>query len=142
MKISTVNNSSILTHYYAVILDYEDIFPLSKRFRLIVRDQEIGVLICDTLFVSQELAREYFYKYYGKRALKAESSISEEVSPNDVQWSQCDSFEYILKRIFRAIQLCLERLEELSTEKKTDSFKGVNVYDAIYTDHLSAPKIH
>lgn len=121
MKISTVKYSSTLTHYYAVILDYEDLLPQSKRFRLIVRDHVINVLICDTFFVSQELAREYFYRYYGKRSLGTDSSIVDEEGPNDVEWSPFTSFEIVSSRVIKAIISCLERLVDDSQKGKTAS---------------------
>jgi len=126
MKLSTINNLRILTHYYALILDYEDIFPASKRFRLIVVMPDARILICDTFFVSPESAREYFYKYFGKRVLAAESPILKEISPNDMEWFQFTSFQdYFFKEI-EAPELLQNWKAEDSRKSNTYSAKGVN----------------
>ena len=126
MKISTINNLRILTHYYAVIFDYENIFPASKRFRLIVILSDIEILICDTFFVSPEVAREHFFMFYGKRALEAERCTFEEISPNDVVWSQFTSFDRIFFKEIEAINKVLKWLADDSKKDNAYSLKGVN----------------
>lgn len=110
MLISIMDDSIIRTYYYAFIIDYESISPVQQPFRLIVMDQKIKEKICDSFFISAELAMEHFYTFFVRRTLCSESISLEIVSPKYVEWSEFNDLfkmDKVIKSIFSALTTVL-----------------------------------